>query len=219
MQESTSTDKFADEVFKRLAKNYQTRPKTGLNEWKEDWQLLFSVILSAQSNDDQVNKVTKKLFTTYPSLHDFVRISQADLENAIRQIGFFRNKAKFLRKTAALLAEKFEGTVPYQMNQLLEFPGVGRKTAAVVQGVLFEKSEGIAVDTHVARTSNRLGLTQYTSSRPEKVENDLKKIIPKGKYHTVNHYLFWHGREICTARKPKCDICILCDICPSAFKQ
>lgn len=206
---------YSQQVLRRLEKLHNDKPATGLKEWKTPWQYLFSVILSAQANDDQVNKVTKPLFKKLPTLESFLAIDQLELEQLIKQIGFYRVKAKYLKRTTELLLTKFNGKVPRAMTVLLQFPGVGRKTASVVQGVLWGRSEGIAVDTHVARMSKRLGFTKERSQ--EKIEKALMRLFPKSQYHRINPALFWHGRTVCTARKPQCEKCVLNDICPSAF--
>ena len=189
------------------------RPLTGLKHWKEPWQFLFCVILSAQSNDNQINKVSPTLFLKFPTLQSFVDATIKELEKNLKTIGLFRSKARYLHGSAAKLLNKHNGNVPSTLDKLLELPGVGRKTANVYQGVILKKSEGVAVDTHVSRTSRRLGLTKQI--KVEKLEKDLMRLLPKTKYHLVNAVLFWHGREVCLARGPKCTGCKLSDICPS----
>ncbi|MDO4550610.1 MAG: endonuclease III [Planctomycetia bacterium] len=168
-------------------------------------QLLISTILSAQCTDIRVNMVTPALFKKYKTAADFAAASQESLEMDIRSTGFYHNKAKNIRACCKILAEKFEGQVPQDMKTLVSLPGIGRKTANCVLGNAYGLSEGITVDTHVLRLSQRIGLS--TSSTPEKVETDLMKIIPRDKWILVSHQLIFLGRELCHARKPKCEIC------------
>jgi endonuclease-3 len=203
-------------VLKRLDKKYSNYPQTGLKNWKEPWQFLFSIILSARAKDDQINKVTKKLFKKFKKLQGFAFANQKDIEKYIKQAGFFKVKAKYLKRSAIKILHNFKGKVPKKLEELTKLPGVGRKTANVYQQVMFNKSEGIAVDTHVARMSRRLDLTRQKAS--DKIEKDLMKLFPKNKYHRINPILFWHGRTICLSRKPQCEKCDLNDFCPSSFK-
>lgn len=179
-------------------------------------QLLVATVLSAQCTDKRVNLVTKELFANYPTAADYAQASQEELEGAIRSTGFFRNKAKNLRALATALVEKHGGQVPASMEALTALPGVGRKTANVVLGNAFGLNEGIVVDTHVARLSQRLGLTQ--ESAPEKIEADLIQWVPREQWTLFSHWLIWHGRRRCTARKPDCAGCEVAALCPSAFK-
>jgi endonuclease-3 len=203
-------------VLKRLDKKYAKYPQTGLINWKEPWQFLFCVILSAQANDDQINKVTKRLFRKFKSLEDFASADLRTLEKYVKQAGFFRVKANYLKQSAQRILINFQGKVPRKLEKLTKLPGVGRKSANCYQQVIFQKSEGIAVDTHVSRMSRRLDLSRQKTA--DKIEKDLMRLFPKSKYHRINPILFWHGRMICTARKPQCDKCELNDFCPSAFK-
>lgn len=179
-------------------------------------QLLVATILSAQCTDVRVNLVTKELFKRYKSAKDFAETDPKELEAAIRSTGFFRNKAKSIRGAARLLVEKFGGRVPSTMEELLELPGVARKTANVVLGTWFKKASGVVVDTHVHRISRRLQLTREDD--PKKIEQDLMAVLPAEEWIDFSHRLIWHGRRICTARKPKCDECPLAENCPSAGK-
>ena len=179
-------------------------------------QLLVATVLSAQCTDKRVNLVTVDLFRRYPAAADYAQASQEEMEEAIRSTGFFRNKAKNLRALAAALVEKHGGQVPARMEALTALPGVGRKTANVVLGNAFGINEGIVVDTHVTRLSLRLGLTDETA--PEKIEADLLKLVPRGDWTNFSHWLIWHGRRRCTARKPDCAGCEVAALCPSAFK-
>jgi endonuclease-3 len=179
-------------------------------------QLLVATILSAQCTDVRVNLVTKDLFRRYKTAKDFAEADPKELEALIRSTGFFRNKAKSIRGAARLLVEKFGGDVPQTMEELLELPGVARKTANVVLGTWFKKATGVVVDTHVQRLSQRLQLTREDD--PKKIEQDLMKLLPPEEWIDFSHRLIWHGRRLCTARKPKCGECPLAEVCPSAGK-
>jgi len=179
-------------------------------------QLLVATVLSAQCTDKRVNIVAESLFEQYRSAADFAQVSQEELEEAIRSTGFFRNKAKNIRALAAALIESHGGEVPRDMEALTALPGVGRKTANVVLGNAFGLNEGVVVDTHVTRLSVRLGLTRETT--PEKIEEDLMKLVPRVEWTNFSHWLIWHGRRRCTARKPDCVGCEVQGLCHSAFK-
>lgn len=177
-------------------------------------ELLVATILSAQCTDKRVNMVTPALFQRCPSAADYAAISQEEMEGLIRSTGFYRNKAKNIRAMAAALLERHKGKVPYTLESLAALPGVGRKTANVVLGNAFSKNEGIVVDTHVSRLSQRLGLTKFTD--PIRIEQDLIKLFPRSFWADFSHCLIFHGRRRCPARKPDCIHCELNDICPSA---
>ncbi len=179
-------------------------------------QLLVATILSAQCTDERVNIVTKDLFKTYKTVGDFAEVSQAALEADIKSTGFFRNKAKNIRRSAAMILSDFGGRVPKTMDELLTLPGVARKTANCVLGNAFGLAEGVVVDTHVKRLSGRLAFTAETD--PVKIERDLMGIIPHKEWVLFSHLLIHHGRIICAARKPTCPDCPLNDLCPSAGK-
>jgi endonuclease III len=179
-------------------------------------QLLIATILSAQCTDKQVNLVTADLFRRYRVAADFARASVAELEQAIRRLGFFRSKARHIRACCRALIERHGGEVPRTMPELLELDGVGRKTANVVLGNAFGLNEGVVVDTHVARLSRRLGLTRQ--SQPEKIEQDLIRLVPQEHWTLFSHWLIWQGRRRCGARKPDCPGCELRTSCPSAGK-
>lgn len=179
-------------------------------------QLLVATILSAQCTDKRVNLVTEELFKKFRTAADFANVSQEELEEAIRTTGFYRNKAKNIRAMAADLVSKHGGEVPASMDALTSLAGVGRKTANVVLGNAFGQNEGVVVDTHVARLSQRLGLT--TRKTPEKIETDLMQIVPREQWTNFSHWLIWHGRRRCFARKPDCANCEIQNLCPSAFK-
>ncbi len=177
-------------------------------------QLLVATILSAQCTDVRVNLVTKALFQRCRTARDFADIPQAELETLIQSTGFFRNKAKNIRACCTELVAKYGGEVPRTMEALHALAGVGRKTANVVLGNAFGLAEGIVVDTHVQRLSARLGLSRART--PEKIEQDLMQLIPREQWTIFSHWLIWHGRRRCTARKPDCARCELAALCPSA---
>ncbi len=179
-------------------------------------ELLVATILSAQTTDVRVNLVTQNLFAKYTTAADYAGADPADLEEDIRPTGFFRNKAKSLLGMARALVEDHGGEVPRTMPELVALPGVGRKTANVVLGNAFSIDEGIVVDTHVRRLSNRLGFT--TRNDPEKIERDLMQTVPKEDWTVFSHLLILHGRSTCKSRKPDCENCTLNDLCPSAFR-
>ena len=185
-------------------------------DFKTPLQLLIATILSAQCTDKRVNMVTPALFARYRTAADYARAKPADLEKAIQSAGFFRSKTRSIRAATAVIEEKHGGRVPQTMAELHALPGVGRKTANVVLGNAFHKNEGIVVDTHVARLSDRLGLT--TQKDPEKIERDLMKLIPQTQWTIWSHWLIWHGRRRCFARKPDCRNCELLGLCPSGRK-
>jgi endonuclease-3 len=183
-------------------------------------ELLVATILSAQSTDTNVNKVTPGLFQRYPSASDFAKADPAELERAIHSTGFFRQKTKSILGACRRICEEYGGNVPDTMEDLITLPGVARKTANVILGTWFKKNEGIVVDTHVGRLAHRLGLTW--SSRGEKdavrIEEDLVQVIPREDWTFFGHAMIWHGRRVCTARKPDCAGCIVRKHCPSAFR-
>lgn len=177
-------------------------------------QLLIATILSAQCSDKQVNKVTQSLFQTYRSASDFANARIEDLEQAIRQIGLFRNKARNIQAACRTLVEQHHGEVPRNLDALVQLPGVGRKTANVVLGTAFNIASGIVVDTHVARLSQRLGLTREND--PVKIEEKLTRLVPQHHWTLFSHWLIWHGRRRCSARKPDCAQCEIRSLCPSS---
>lgn len=185
-------------------------------DFKTPLQLLIATILSAQCTDKRVNMVTPALFKKYRSAKDYARARAGELENAIRSTGFFNSKARSVRGATAVIAGKFGGRVPDSMEELRELPGVGRKTANVVLGNAFHKDEGIVVDTHVIRLSSRFRLTKH--SDPEKIEQDLMKLVPREHWTNWSHWLIWHGRRRCFARKPDCRSCEVLKLCPSGPK-
>lgn len=176
-------------------------------------ELLVTTILSAQCTDARVNMVTKQLFTKYRRAEDYANANPAEFEQEIKSTGFFRNKTRSILGMAQALVERHDGAVPTSMDALTALPGVGRKTANVVLGNAFGIDEGVVVDTHVKRISNRLKLTNKAD--PVKIERDLMKLVPKEHWTLFPHLLILHGRQICSARKPKCEICPVSDLCPS----
>jgi endonuclease-3 len=183
---------------------------------KNAFQLLVATILSAQCTDERVNKVTPELFRKFPAPHDFVGVPQETVENEIRSTGFFRNKAKSIIGAATQIVNDFKGKVPRTMAELLTLPGVARKTANVVLGTAFGIASGVVVDTHVFRIATRLKLTQQTT--PEKVEQDLMKLVPQERWISFSHQVIWFGRTICYSRNPRCAECPLVAICDSPDK-
>lgn len=179
-------------------------------------ELLIATILSAQCTDKRVNMVTPVLFKKYKTAKAFAEAGQEELEKDIQSTGFYRNKAKSIRAASADIVAKHGGKVPETMEELTALHGVGRKTANVVLGNAFGKNEGVVVDTHVARLSQRFAFTKQTT--PEKIEQDLMKLVPRDRWTDFSHWLIWHGRRRCHARKPDCAGCEIQELCPSAFK-
>jgi len=200
----------AREVLRRLAKQYPDA-RCALN-FSNPLELLVATILSAQSTDARVNLVTPALFQKYRTAADYARAAPGELENDIRSTGFFNSKARSLRRAGAAIAAEHDGRVPETMDELVLLSGVGRKTANVILGNAFGKDEGFVVDTHVGRLARRLGFTRETD--PVKVEQDLNEIVPRGKRTMAAHRLIFHGRQICVARRPRCEICPVNELCP-----
>ena len=178
------------------------------------FQLLVATILSAQCTDERVNQVTPALFARFPTPQAMAAADRQELEALIRSTGFFRNKAKSIQGASARICQRFGGEVPQAMDDLVSLPGVARKTANVVRGVCFGLADGIVVDTHVKRLSQRLGLTDQKT--PPKIEKDLMALIPREDWIDIAHLLIFHGRRVCSARKPDCAACTLTELCPSA---
>ncbi|MDQ4148422.1 MAG: endonuclease III [Actinomycetota bacterium] len=199
-------------IYRRLKREYPDA-RCALN-FSNPHEMLFATILSAQCTDAMVNKVTAKLFKKYPTLEDYAAADPLELQQDIKQTGFFRQKAKNIQATARMLLSEFGGEVPSTMKELTGLPGAARKTANIVLGNAFGKVEGIAVDTHVRRLSQRLGLT--TRSDPDKIEEDLMALVPKSKWFELSYLFIEHGRAVCKAPTPKCEVCVLSDICPSS---
>ena len=203
----------AGEVITRLKREYPDAA-TEL-DWRTPLDLLVATMLSAQSTDVRVNGVTNTLFEKYRTAQDYAEADPEELEDEIRAVGFFRNKARALRGMGRALVEEHGGEVPRTMEDLVRLPGVGRKTANVVLGNAFGVDEGVVVDTHVRRLVGRLGLSHERN--PEKIERDLLKLVPEGERTLFSHLLIFHGRRVCKARKPDCPNCVLDDVCPSAY--
>ncbi|PVX26797.1 MAG: endonuclease III [Candidatus Bathyarchaeum sp.] len=199
-----------------LLENEYPDAKTAL-DYSNPLEILVATILSAQCTDKRVNIVTKALFKKYRTVEDYANADLSELEQDIRSTGFYRNKAKNIKNTGRLLAEKYDSQVPRTMEEMLELPGVARKTANIVLANAYGIIVGIAVDTHVRRLSQKLGLTK--NKNPDKIEADLMRIVPKTHWKKINNLLILHGRNVCTARKPKCNPCVLNNLCPSAFKS
>ncbi|MDD4793766.1 MAG: endonuclease III [Dehalococcoidales bacterium] len=201
-----------DQIIKLLEAQYPG-VKIAL-EFSNPLELLIATILSAQCTDVTVNKTTPVLFARYSSALDYAGADTQELENIIHSCGFYRNKAKSIQGAARVILEKYAGNVPDTMEKMLELPGVARKTANVVLYNAFGKEEGIAVDTHVKRLSRLLGLS--TQNDPERIEKDLMALVPRGQWGHITYLLIEHGRNVCIARKPKCQQCVLNRLCPSA---
>jgi endonuclease III len=202
----------AAEVLARLEVQY---PGTRLAlDFETPLQLLVATVLAAQCTDKKVNEVTPALFRLYPTARDYAEADLAELEEMVRQTGFYRNKARAVKNLGIALVTEHGGDVPAQMDALTALPGVGRKTANVVLGNAFGLQEGIVVDTHVQRLSRRLWFTEETD--PEKIERDLLPLIPRERWTRFGHLMQDHGRAICKARKPECPICPVAELCPSA---
>lgn len=208
---ATDLKKRTAEIIKRLKKAYPDA-HCALDH-TSPFELLVATILSAQCTDERVNIVTADLFRKYRGPEDFVKVSQQELERDIHSTGFFRNKAKNIKAASRRLIEVYGGEIPRTMDEILTLGGVARKTANVVLGNAFGIASGVVVDTHVSRLSFRLGLTEEKT--PEKIERDLQELVPKKHWVMFSHWLIFHGRRVCNARKPKCGQCVLADLCPS----
>ena len=202
----------APEIFRRLSAEYPDA-RCALDH-RNPYELLVATILSAQCTDKRVNMVTPALFERYPDAEALSRAKPEELEDMIRSTGFFRNKTKSLLGMSSAVAERHAGQVPAAMEQLVKLPGVGRKTANVVLGNAFDLNEGVVVDTHVSRLSNRLAFSRETD--PVKIEADLMTLFPREQWTMLAHLLISHGREICAARRPACERCVVNDLCPSS---
>ncbi len=200
-------------IIELLEEEYP-KAKTALH-YTSPLEILVATILSAQCTDKRVNIVTQSLFQKYKTAQDYANADLAELEQDIWSTGFYRNKAKNIKNAGRMLVEKFDSQVPRTMDELIELPGVARKTANIVLSNAYGVIEGIAVDTHVRRLSKRLGLTE--NKNPDKIEADLMLIVPKSHWKRITNLLISHGRNVCMARKPKCGSCVLNKICPSAF--
>lgn len=199
------------EILRRLKKEY-SEPKTAL-KFSSPFELLVATVLSAQATDVLVNKVTEKLFKKYRTIKDYADVSLKEFQEDVRFINFYKNKAKNIQTAAKMIIEEFNGEVPKSMDELLKLPGVARKTANIILSNAYGINEGIAVDTHVKRLAQRLGLTK--NEDPVKIEKDLMYMTPRKEWGNLSHLLIFHGRRICQAKKPNHKECILFDICPS----
>ena len=204
----------AERIITLLEEAYPGVRGTSLN-WETPLDLLVATILSAQSTDEQINKVTETLFKKYRKASDYAHAPRERLKEDIRSSGFFRRKAEAIQEDCRVIAEEHGGEVPASMEELTRLKGVARKTANIVLGNAFSIVEGIAVDTHVWRLSKRLGLTEQKYR--DKIERDLMNVFPRDKWLAVNYLLIEHGRRVCDAKKPRCGECVLKDLCPSAF--
>jgi endonuclease-3 len=211
MKKYNSTKERAAEIVKALKKAYPDA-RCSL-DFKTPHQLLTATILSAQCTDERVNETTPALFQKYKTVADFAEADIRELEEDIRPTGFFRNKARAIKESSKAIVERFGGKVPDRMENLIELPGVGRKTASVILGAAFGKAEGIVVDTHVARLAKKLGFTDQVD--PVKIEKDLMEIVAKKDWIVFSHLLIFHGRAVCKARRPECASCPIAALCPS----
>ncbi len=202
------TKRDAEEILKILEKEYGEIK--AMLDYKTPFQLMVAVVLSAQCTDERVNIVTKNLFNDVPDSKKMAYLSYEELENYIKSTGFYKNKAKNIIEASKILEKEYNGVIPDTMEELLKLPGVGRKSANVILGHIFG-IPGVTVDTHVKRVSKRLGFTN--SIVPEKIEIDIMKRVPKEKWFTFSNLIITHGRKICNARKPKCDVCIIKEKC------
>ena len=202
------------ETLAKLLKKEHPNPKTELT-YENEMQLAVSVMLSAQTTDKKVNQITSELFDKYKTWRDFANANLAELQAVIRGVNFHLGKAERLIKAGNFITSNFGGRLPKTMSELVKIPGIARKSANVILNELWDISEGIVVDTHVTRVSNRLGLTKNQDA--VKIEKDLMKIVPKEYWRNISGAMVLHGRYVCVARKPKCGECVLNKICPSAF--
>jgi endonuclease III len=197
-------------ILETLSKLYTN---TTMLHFENSWQLVVATILSAQSRDVKVNEITEVLFKKYKTPQDFSKITQNEMEQKIKSINYFKTKALRIREASQMILSKFHCQVPDNMKDLLSIPGIARKSANVILSSAFHKDEGVVVDTHVSRLSQRLGLTKEKTA--EKIEKDLMKLVPKKEWGNFSHYLIYLGREVCASQKPKCKLCVLSTDCPS----
>ena len=214
MRETKSQLKERTEKIIKLLKRAHPDAKCALNH-ANAFELLVATILSAQCTDERVNKVTADLFRKYRKPEDYLKVAATELQEDIRTTGFFRNKTKSIQGACRVLREEFDDEVPQSMAELLKLPGVARKTANVVLGVAYGKAEGVVVDTHVSRLSQRLKLTKQKDAG--KIERDLMEIVPRKNWIEFAHLLIFHGRRICKARRPLCEECVVEELCPSSI--
>lgn len=196
-----------------LEKLHETYPDARYElDWSTPLQMLVATILAAQCTDERVNRVTRTLFPAYPDAHAFARARPEELEEAVKPTGFFRQKARTIQEVCRKLIDDFGGEVPRTMDELLTLPGVARKTANVVLATCFDVAEGVIVDTHVGRVSQRMGLTSET--KPERIERDLMELVPREEWNFFGPAMVLHGRYTCTAKKPACATCVVKAVCP-----
>ena len=212
LKNNCKPNKFSENIIEIIEILKSTYPDAKCSlDFSTPFELGIAVMLSAQCTDERVNKTTPSIFAKYKTPKDFIDIDIKTLENLIHPCGFYKTKAKNIKGYAKKVLEEFNGTLPQDINQLISLPGIGRKSANVIMLEAFNNPVGIAVDTHAKRISNRLGFS--SNKEPSKIEQDLLKIIPKEYYKDVNHLLVWHGRNLCTARNPKCIKCPLANCC------
>lgn len=204
----------AIQIIESLKKDYPDA--TCSLDFSTPFQMLVSVVLSAQCTDERVNKTTPAIFEKYPTVYDFYKMDINTLEELIHPCGFYKAKARNLKAASKMIVEVYDGVVPNTMEELIKIPGVGRKSANVIMLEAFRNPQGIAVDTHAKRISNRIGFSKETD--PLKIEQDLIKVFPKKYFYDVNHLLVWHGRKTCIARNPKCENCSIKDFCKNKTK-
>lgn len=209
------TKKQTIEIIKKLKEYYPDA--TCSLDFTSPFEMMIAVMLSAQCTDERVNKTTPNLFKNYNTPEKMAEIKLEELEKIIHPCGFYKNKAKNVIAASKMLLENYNGIVPNDIDELQKIPGVGRKSANVVMLEAFENPQGIAIDTHAKRISNRIGFSK--ESAPEKIEKDLLKVVPKEYYYDVNHLLVWHGRNICNARNPKCEECPIKEYCEEWKKR
>jgi len=204
----------SQEILTLLRKQYPDAKGTALN-FSNALELLVATILAAQCTDEKVNQVTRVLFRKYRTPKDYAEASLDELREIVKPTGFYRNKSKFIKAAAKKLVEDFDSEIPHSIEQMTKLPGVARKTANIVLSNACGVIEGVAVDTHVMRLSKRLGLTEQKNR--DKIERDLMSLFPKEQWFQLANLLIAHGRSVCTARRPKCGVCVIDDLCPSAF--
>ncbi len=205
--------KYLDEIINRLKAKYGENLSTELKH-RNDVELFVSVLLSPQNTDKQVNKVTKELFKHFKTFNDYANANLKELYKFIKSLNYYKHKAKYIKESSKIIIENFNGKIPNNIDELMLLPGVGRKVANVILNELYNLNYGIVVDTHVNRVANRLGLVN--SRDPLRVERQLMNIVPKKYWHDFSHWLIRLGRDTCNARNPKCNECILNDICPNS---
>jgi len=202
----------AKRILELLKQAYPDEKGTELN-FSNPWELLVATILAAQTPDKRVNEVTKVLFQKYRNVKDYAEADLSEMEEILKKINFYRKKAQRIKEIAKIIMEKYNGEIPKSVEELTKLPGIGRKTANMVLANALNIIEGITVDTHVMRVSKRLGLTSYDDRN--KIEKDLMGLYPKNEWFNVSNLFIAHGKRTCSAKKPKCDVCILKEICPS----